>query len=447
MKTRYLFVVIIIAVLVRSFYFFNDPKPAFTPDSGTYIVHSIFLFRDHRIITAERTPGYPLFIGALLKLSQPSPDTWEWQRFEVSPPKHIGSFFPIIFAQMALGIISTVILFYLARALIPNLKLAFAATLLAAINPNVFGWEKLVITESLSISLVVILIWVSLLLFKRVRLGLLLLLCVLSIYAILLRPALFYLPAVLFGFLLLKRRTIILVLITAIITYGAIFAYMEGNKKNNGFFGLTSVSHINLLGKVFQYDFPLLPGRNSEENNLVGLLQSYKATYPTSRDPWNFIVNTGNPYYMGDYYMVTLNGYTQYILLRHLPAWIFKSLLLIPQILTTPMAFIVIKKDAIFGQTLSTLSQITYYAGYVYLMTVILFPLLFLRIKKNAGKTYWPILLVFCIVFTHLFTSTLFGYAEYARLRAPIEPLLPMVTIGTLCLFWKKEKTYANHSS
>jgi len=130
----------IIALLVFSLliriYIFHNVRPGFHTDSITYLVLSD--------LETVRTPGYPFFIEVIQFFND---------LFSITPD-YLGL---IVFVQMfLLGILNCLLIYKLAKTITRNDTFSFVVGILYNFDYLVMGFEYSILTEILSVTLILI---------------------------------------------------------------------------------------------------------------------------------------------------------------------------------------------------------------------------------------------------------------------------------------------------
>lgn len=230
-----LFVLLAVSLWVR-IYIFQVMHPVFHSDSVTYL----FLGK----LTTVRTPGYPLFIELLLSIND---------LFSFST-KYLKV---ICFGQIfILGMLNVWLVYKLTKILTRNRIFAMAMGLLYNGNFFVISFEFQLLTETLSITLLLAVLVIYLQLFKGKKFMALIagILMVLLIYT---RPTYlllgFFFPILTFvGFfplskkkIFIKKLTQVFLVFIAVILVG-IFGYSLRNQYKFGYFGISSLMPYGL---------------------------------------------------------------------------------------------------------------------------------------------------------------------------------------------------------
>ena len=127
-----LLIVICCRTVVYSFY----SEVSFYYDTVSYVEFEENIFKGE--INAIRTPGYPYIIKAIALLGGSS-----------------RMFINITIVQEIVSLISVVVLYMTLKKVIKNQMVNYSATLIYGCLPSIFTYNKIILTESLSISLFV----------------------------------------------------------------------------------------------------------------------------------------------------------------------------------------------------------------------------------------------------------------------------------------------------
>jgi hypothetical protein len=276
-------------------------------DSFSYLGVAQNILSAQGFFNAHRTPGYPAFLALIMLV-------FGSQRLE-----------PIIIVQILLMVVTALELYVLAYRLSGNVWVAWIAAVLVGANFYPLNWARVIRVEALTYwSLVTLL-----LVFERVvrthRARWLVAFVVLAAVGILIRPNNIYIPVALLVFLAVHdlrlrvfKRYWWRLALAGVAVYAIVLAYMAGNAAATGFFGITDVSSINLLGKVVEYDM------QGETNNpryvalrddVVAWAAAEHAQKPGSfADPHLFLKQY--PQYQANHYQ-EVAGYSYDIILHH----------------------------------------------------------------------------------------------------------------------------------
>jgi len=195
-------------------------------------------------IHVSRVPVYPAFIKIAHKLMP-------WLQAEEAA----------VALQIFLSSLALVLLFFICKEVFSSSIKALIVVIFCNISISLINWDTYVLTESISKIIIICMLGCAIAYFgkKQIRyIFILFILCLLLIYT---KPFYLFFPAVLsvllfaFNFICNReKRAFLAVLCSLAFIYVSVFGYCLINKSQNGYFGISNVSVINRLGKVFQYD-------------------------------------------------------------------------------------------------------------------------------------------------------------------------------------------------
>ena len=168
-------------------------------------------------------------------------------------------YYGITIVQEIISIISVIVLYKTLNKEFKNKSANYFATILYGCSPVIFTYNKVILTESLSLSLFVIYFCLIIKYIKMPSNAKTLLIGVLTLLLIMLRPAFIYILVMLvimFGliFILKKehRKQAILGMFVLVVIIGIILGYCYLNKKQNNIFAISNVTQINQLDTVIE---------------------------------------------------------------------------------------------------------------------------------------------------------------------------------------------------
>lgn len=236
------FFIFALSLAIRVFYFMSLKEIRLYPDSKEYVEAAYKL--SYLAVDAARVPVYPGFIQVA---------------------KHLLFWLPqelaVCIAQMTLSSVGMILLLYLSQMLYQSYIKALLVTIFSTLSISVMNWDFLILTESLTIFLVVVLVllWVRFLQkpISKYITGIYFV-CLALLFT---KPFYIVLPVVLFTGLLafqLHNRQSKGYLVLHIAAVGAIFLlvlfYSLANYSQNGYKGISSVGTVNKMGKILQYN-------------------------------------------------------------------------------------------------------------------------------------------------------------------------------------------------
>lgn len=241
-----------------------------------------------------RTPVYPLFLGIIKHIAA--------SKFELT----------VNMVQYVFMLISVYCFYHIAQRLKLSKTIVFWTTLFYGTCPSVFYWCRAILTESLSISFLVFLVFCLFRLYDHYSIKWAVTNGILLLILQMLRPSFIYLLplyAVFFFCLYFddkKRKQAIAGLIGTCVAISVIIGYMSLFRQQYGIFATSSVSTINRLYIARQYG--LLIPNDIENAQLRKDLQLSISNHGICRDGEdNGIIFGEILYYINNYDLKTLN--------------------------------------------------------------------------------------------------------------------------------------------
>ncbi|HEY1350397.1 MAG TPA: hypothetical protein VGF67_12310 [Ktedonobacteraceae bacterium] len=297
---------------------------------------------------------------------------------------------------------------------------------------------KLIMTEGLSLWLLTTTMLSAVLFLKTLRVRFLLLCAGLLLFLLFTRPEWVLFPGVLFPLLFFatrKRLAARVVLLSAgaslIVMALLIGGYIAANARLNHFASLSSVTNMNLIGKVLQYRM------QDETPSNAALSQIYDSYLQRGiRSPYYITAHAPG---LGENYAQASADWAKAILLHHpgeflgksLP-YFFTSLTLLPPASIPPL-------HGAFAPLLTLLSRIQLRLVLINSLFPLcaLFWLVLCCLKRT--RSLWQVQALGVLVLTICYAvgvTTLGGYTEsdYARVHVVFDPLIALVVWGSLGL-------------
>lgn len=245
------------AIAIRSLYARLTPSITINADSiGYYSLGKSFLTSPslETFVNPYRTPLYPIFVATLI----PGPET-----FPTSPyTQQVNQGFDLLmYVQSMLGVISVLVMYALLLHAGTGKILAFMGGLLTATNPQLFLWERTMMTEGISISLFIILLYTMVRALKNPSLCWIVSFYVLGLLGFLLRPANLIVPVIISPFIIRAvwqtqwKRLVTIVLFCLYISVP--IAFRTVNTTFHGYPGISQVSDIDVFGRILEFGIPV----------------------------------------------------------------------------------------------------------------------------------------------------------------------------------------------
>lgn len=426
--------IIILGLVIQLLYYISiHQKVIMLSDSWTYLNGAKMLQRGF-YIDVYRPPVYLLLIslsGTLLT----------WQNY------YIG----VILIQVILLILDTIIIYKISNIITNKRYIGLITALIINLSMSVYGWNFMIMTESLSIFLVTLISFLAIKYFKNPKKVYFLSLISSLIAAIFLKPFFLFFP-LLFAFIFLIKYFLLHdlkyknqyknLVLGLLVIYSLVLIYSYLNFVHNGYFGLTSVSNVNCFGKVLQYRF-------ENKGNNIKLINDIKKAYASTSsenlvnnyylEPWNFIGKYGwrkNNYkeigkFSSDIIKKTFLDYTLESLRLTLKLIIFydpfKDFNAIKQLNNSAFSSKIVKSVYNFSSKVGVLHYV------LLLIPLIFIPYIF-SLKIDLIRKYFDILIIVLIVGYHYLVSAFFSYGDYCRLLAPCYVLIYFLIVNAIAV-------------
>lgn len=420
-------VVLLAFVAAQAVTLAQAPLAVLNPDSQSYLSAAHSVLAQHQIFNVSRTPGYPVFLALVFLVAGE------------------GNLAAVVYAQMALLLVAALEVYALVYLLCARRWLAAALAALIASNLYILDWERTVLQETLSYVVVVTLFLCFVWYIRSNRRVALIALAIACPVAILTRPALIYLPALLLALLALWRTAMHgwrtawqSPLLTLGVTYAVVVAYMAGNALAYGYFGLTDVSTVNLFGKVLEYrmqdevtDARFAPMRADADqylaavapNTVRGPVSAWAFAFDTWRTPPNY-------QYSRDHFAL-MSAYAKDVIVHHPIEFAADTVPDIGEVWLSPPTLFYARYSTTPRITLSllALSRFEYQTYLLLPLALIALAALAWRRPRTTG-TYLLATGAIAVAFNILLNAAA-ASAEFPRLRSPLDWLM-IVVAGVL---------------
>lgn len=401
-------ILLFIALLARYFYFVNGPDLFISEDTYGYYETGQKLANEGIPVNDSRPPLYS-FILILPALLNGRPDTAVLSDLFFRDMKWI-----IIF-QSLLGLTSLIFIYKIALLLKLPTKVAFSFTAFSAFNIMVFGMERILMTETVTVFLLLFLILNVLILFKKYTLSRSFFIWLILTLLFLTKPLYFLLPLPVFALILYryKNKQVFYHSLILLLFFGmTVFAYSLLNYKYNQYRGFSRVGDLALLGKILVQKLDISSAKN---NYYYPFLKKYMDENREPQ-PFRFMETTAPLYWQDRQKMNRLSPLVRTVILANFPQYILKSLAEIP------LALVETNNQVFLNFPFSYLFR--FYALLQYL-TYLLFPAAFLILYKFLKKTSmeniaW--LLILLLPLYQIFLTVLIDYGEYGRIISVTQP-------------------------
>lgn len=392
------------------------PVPVYA-DTVSYLLAAHAILAHGQVFSTFRTPGYPGFL-AILQLLAGS-----------DGPHHV------VAAQAAVMVLAVLEIYALSFNITQRRWIAAIIGACCGLNLYFLDWERTTLTEACSLWVCVT---VFLLLERYMRTGKLkwlASLCGTLFLAIMVRPTFVFLPLLLVALLALRaaRRRIFTsawreLAAALIVVYLLVVGYMAGNRIVNGYFGLSYVSNVNLLGKVMEYQLQD-DNSNPQYARLQSDLDNYLARHAGSWDPWLFMdayTQYGQPPY------TAVGKYADQVIERHPLQYVVHT---VPDMVISWQAspYVYAPWNVTPGWIKSLVGLSNMELGAYALLPVLLVTLALLAWRTRASTAAFMLFSMLVCVSANVYMGAAASYGEYYRLRAPYDWAMLVVALIALC--------------
>ncbi len=185
----------------------------------------------------------------------------------------------VVLFQSLFSILSVVVLFFITSKIYKNRKVILISTLTYGLMLPIVSFDKVIRTESISISSIIIFISFLVIYLQKRTIFNAIIFTLFTLFLVMLRPSFIYLiPLTVFFWVVRltvykdELKIVLTGLITSTIVCCVVFGYSKLNEKSNGFFGISSVTNINQLDIIIRskmHEKGSDPELTSSINNLL----------------------------------------------------------------------------------------------------------------------------------------------------------------------------------
>ena len=425
----YLVPILILAILIRYLYYIHAPGVIVSEDTYSYYLTGQEILKTKIPVGDYRTPVYPLFLHLVTFLSG-SPNA------PILSQPFFNAMFYTIIIQSVLGLCSLIILYKSLRLLKLNIKLAYAFTLFTGVNIILFSWERLLLTESMAIFILISVFFVILKILENPKFTYFLILFCLLLTQVMLRPiyvAFPIIPLFIIPFLLGKKRVLTYSLLVVVVYFITLSIYAKINYRLYGVHSITRASDITMLGKILDFKLPI---ENAKDERFYYEAVTKYRQEGRELNPFRFLEY--NDLIRKDrlLLLLKLNDFDAKVLTAVYPEYIGKSLLRIPgSLLDTSEKIIVTAGSNNFLDFLfKILFQFYKYLQFSFLIIFPCAPIAFFNFLKKPSYESAIVSILGGISLYQIIFAVFFGYSEFGRLICIAQP---MMYLFSFYCWWK----------
>ncbi len=457
-----LITILIAAVFIRYALWVNQPYIKLPQDGYEYYQNGISMVLHpivDTIINPYRTPIYPLIVSASMALSG------AFNSPIASPAFGRGADF-LMFLQAICGVISVIFLYRILEIVNAPRIVIWISTFLAGTNLMTIPWERTLLTESIAglILLSLILLFFQILHayshysnFKFLSAKFLslslssLLFALLLFLAPLIRPSLSPIGPVLAAILVFvgavkKKRTLTFKgLLFLVISVSPVFLWINGNTRIHKIHAFQVQGDINILGRIMK-DRISIEGAKSYAFFYDGL--THFRIVDTEMNPYKFTKDIDPLIHTHPSRLTELQGFVRTVMRKEVLPYTMGALKDYPNtfLSLSPEITLPSEKNRPYAKLLSigqTISRVMLVCVMVLFVVSVMrmFWLFLYTVKKRCSSqvSLYEVSLI-AVASVSLLFNLFFGYEDFARLSAPIMPVIISVSVWTLNALMKSIK-------
>lgn len=402
----------------------QKPLVVLTPDSHDYLQALAGIVQQLHLVDPYRTPGYPLMLVL----------------FTAGNGDRLTS---IVLSQAALLLLATGEIYLLAYRLSQQRWLGCVAAAAIGANVYILNWERLVLSESVSIWLLVTLVCCFERYLRTSQPRYLAGITALGVMMILTRPIFILVPVTLMLVLALRayrqhalRRVWHRLAIVLAVSYGCVFAYAGANAIGNGYFGISYVSGTSLFGKVLVYHM-----QDDTTNPRFAQMRRDADAYVRAghSEPWLFV----RDYYPDRHYEANnyalVSAYSTDVIVHHPVTFLAHAALDVFAVLQAP--------PTLYAPNSKQSTWIKFLAGVsssefaLYPLAPLLLVLLLIWVWRRPDHVAGVVLCaMLALMLADAGVAAFTAFDEFYRLRSPCDWMIALITVlalvelGRLCL-------------
>lgn len=403
-------VLLLCAVFVRVAFYLTAPGFVATADTLSYYATARNIVATHIVADQWRTPGYPLFLALPFILTgKQLPETYYG--------RPMPEFVALMIVQSLAGVISVLLLYKILRDIGVKRKLAWVLGIFVACDWSLLAYERILLTETLSLLLLVATVFFMVSAMRRWHAGKGIALGALFIIGVLLRPSTIVLPFLFICFLVWyhRKRAVVAWSIMSLVLYAGVLATYSGmNARYFSYSGISRISDVNLLGKILSY-------RLSPERMPPGEIKTIVSAYirRNETDPWAVYQEKVQLYEAR--YAVPMHNFVTKVLERNIGTYILRSLTEIPRAITGSG-----DTDALFAGGIP--GMVNRYIRMGYMLFFVGLPVSLYALGKKKTLFTAGMALFSGIGLYYVATAVFLSYNDYSRLILPAAPFLFVVS-------------------
>lgn len=423
-------IIIFIAAVIRILYYYHFPGIQAQPDTWMYYYLGRQMMTGNFLkyfVNNERTPVYPLFLNMISYFSGSLGAPMPSDLFSIAMEK-------VILVQTLIGIIGISVFYITLRIIGLSAVKSFLITLFTSCNLLVFGWERILLTESLGTFFLIFLFFVIIRILKQDKVVDYIYLLFLLVAGFLLKPFYLFLPFFVFPVIVYYRRNKTALWGSIIVIAGfslSVLFYIERNSRLFDYRGINKISEINMLGKILELNLNVEPAK--EVPYLYNNVKEYRAKGGEPM-PYRFL----EKYYFYDDPVLfrELGKFNSLVIKGNFMNYFTGSLMQIPRGLVYMSELYILKRprESILGDIFLNIAKFYKIMQYLNFIIFFSFPVTLYSFITGKSFRYAVLALLGVISLYQIFFSVFFSYGEFGRL---ISSGLPLIFLYSLFSYWE----------
>ena len=405
-----LFWILLISGIVKWIYYSVLLTTADT-DTTSYLKYHANILKGET--DALRTPVYPYFIKLIGLFGQQNLNDH------------------VVAAQCVISFLSIILFYRIVHAAFKNRVLVFAATLVYGVMLPVINFDKLVLTESLSVTCTLLFIYMLVRYLQNPGNLKAALLSLFVLITIMLRPSFIYLLPLVIVFWVLRlvifkkdRKKCLYGLAAAVVVMILIAGYSQLNERNAGFNGVSVVSNNNQVDVIFRagiYHYGNDPQVSAAMESNSKLKPGVKGIN---------IMKKYNPDRMHRFIITCIKNqpvaYTRYLFTKMIDLRSANIFAMYANFNSGPLA-----------RQMDFIQKAVFHINFIFLWWFVALSFLLIIVEWISWKqTPWLSLVLWLLIAAQIAVAIAGGYSEYQRLILPAMPALVILLFYYIDRLW-----------
>jgi len=418
---------VIVLIAIRFVYLLHTPVPYVGNDGyGYYGIGISILKSDAIFLDDSRPPVYPVFINIIMKL------TGNFQAEPYSPQFYSG-IRVVILTQMILSVIGYLMLYQICRKIGLNQTVSFLISLLAGCNIMTLCMETTLMTESLTLFLLITIIALILWILQKPSPAPFIGLTVVYLLTMFTKPLYAALPfiftPVIVFFYRKTPKVWIYSSIHIVIVSIFIIGYCVLNNSINHYPGLSRIGDYDLLGQILHYNLPI----DSSITNHPFYYDKITSYRREGGDPmpFKFLVYADPYIYENKERLNEIRDFNKTIIFNNLPIFVSKSLGQTPQAFLAGNDFYEVVSANSPSITQKIFQPLFYFFKTTLWLTFIVIPsyiLILVRFLRKQSFLYTAYMVIGTLVIFQILSTVFFLYYDFGRILSVTQPFLYLIS-------------------